>query len=88
MRVVASHPGVAAKRRNPRLSTGIASRLGNGVDPREGLRDDAIVRGASIATLHRDMTRPCTQGSPAKPGSALGSLPVRPQRASEALGDS
>jgi hypothetical protein len=52
------------------------------------LRDDAIVRGASIATLHRDMTRPCTQGSPAKPGSALGYLPVRPQRASEAFGDS
>jgi hypothetical protein len=59
-----------------------------GVDPREGLRDDAIVRGASIATLHRDMMRPCTQGSPAKPGSALGYLPVRPQRASEAFGDS
>jgi hypothetical protein len=39
----------------------------------------AMVRDETIGSYPRANQRPCTQGSPAEPGSALGSLPVRPQ---------
>ena len=38
--------------------------------------------------LHFAFSRPHTQGSPARPGSALGYLLVRPMRGEEAVGRS
>jgi hypothetical protein len=61
----------------PWLSRG--ARPGFAGKPPAALMCAVLGDGANVRPCPRANRRPCTQGSPAKPGSALGHLPVRPQ---------